>query len=129
MVQLAPPGKVAGATGQSFVCEKSGAWIPSMVIRVITKSALPMLVSTAFCGALLVPWACVPKWRLLGSTVTMGAPAKTARREPALASAASNASPKVKPSHSVLLIALLLLLVAAGRFQDRPLFQDSQSRQ
>src|SRR5712692_7860015 len=126
MVQLAPPGKVAGATGQSFVCEKSGAWIPSMVIRVITKSALPMLVSTAFCGALLVPWACVAKWRLLGSTVTMGAPAKTVRRKPALANAAS---PKVKPSHSVLLIALLLLLVAAGRFQDKPLFQDSQSRQ
>ncbi len=50
IVQLAPAAKVAGLTGQVFVCAKSAAFRPVIVMPVTVTGPTPVLVSVAACG-------------------------------------------------------------------------------
>jgi len=51
IVQFAPAAIVAGATGQLLVCAKS----PVMAIELMTRGAVPELVTVTACAALVVP--------------------------------------------------------------------------
>ncbi len=55
IVQLVPAARVAGPTGQLFVCAKSAAFKPVIVMPVTATGPNPVLDSVAGCGALAVP--------------------------------------------------------------------------
>ena len=70
MVQNAPGVTGLGAIGQLLVCEKS----PLLAMVLISRLALPELVSFTFNGLLLEPSNVLGKVRLLGARVTAGVP-------------------------------------------------------
>ena len=58
MVQLAPPARVAGLTGQLFVCLKG---IGAVILEIVIARDGEMLVSVTVFAALVVPTAWFPK--------------------------------------------------------------------
>jgi hypothetical protein len=75
IVQFALAASVAGLSGHVLVWAKSPAFVPVTPMLVIVNGALPEFVSVVDCPALVVPAACEPKPRLLGTRVTLGAAA------------------------------------------------------
>ena len=73
IVQLAPPARVVGASGQVAVCEKSPAFVPATPTLLIDRGAVPVFVTVTLCGALVVPTPCDPKATVDGDTCTAGA--------------------------------------------------------
>src|SRR5690349_8811058 len=67
MLQLAAGARVAGLTGQLFVCAKSPLAETPMVVAV-----LPLLLTLTVRALLVVPTSWLPKLRLEGETVTGG---------------------------------------------------------
>jgi hypothetical protein len=55
IVQVAFAASVLEPVGQVFVCAKSPAFVPAIVILVIVSGALPLFVSVTVCGLLVVP--------------------------------------------------------------------------
>jgi hypothetical protein len=70
IVQLAP---VATEVPQLFVWLKSPALLPLMDIPEMDRTAVPLFVNIAVCGALVVPTFCFAKFRLVGESFTAGA--------------------------------------------------------
>lgn len=70
MMQLSP-----GSTEepQVLVWLKSPEWVPTIVISLTFKAAVPLLVSTTACAALAEPTACEANVRLVGERVIAGA--------------------------------------------------------
>jgi hypothetical protein len=52
--------------GQLFVCKKSVAFVPVMLIPEIVKEALPVFVTVTLCTALVVPIVWAVKFKLEG---------------------------------------------------------------
>ena len=65
MLQLAP---AANELPQVWVCEKSPALLPVMVIPVIVKVVVPTLVRVTVLAGLVVPIVTKPKFRLVGES-------------------------------------------------------------
>ncbi len=55
IVHDALAARVAGATGQVFVCAKSAAFAPVMPMLLIVKPAVPVFANVAVCAELVVP--------------------------------------------------------------------------
>lgn len=58
IMQFAPAARVDGLAAHVLVSEKSPLFAPVMAMLVIVSAALPVFVSVALCGALLVPTGC-----------------------------------------------------------------------
>src|SRR5437763_6200496 len=71
--QLAPAAKVAGLVGQALAPVLVAAKSPEAAKEVIVKAAVPVLVSVAVTGALVVMSSWLPKPRLVGANPTAGA--------------------------------------------------------
>ena len=69
MAQLAPAARVLP---QVFVCAKSPAFAPVMLMLLMVSSAEPLLVSVIGCAALVEFWFCVAKVRVAGDRDTVG---------------------------------------------------------
>lgn len=61
--------------GQLFVSMKSVGFGPETAIPDIPTAPVPGLVTVTFCGALAVPAACEPKFKLLADSMIVGATA------------------------------------------------------
>ena len=72
IMQLEPDARLFGLIGQLFVWMKLLAFVPITETLEIMWEALSLLVRTVIIDALVVPWFCGPKSRLLGDTL-MGA--------------------------------------------------------
>jgi hypothetical protein len=72
MVQLPFAATVAGDTGQLFVCAKSPALVPVMVIPLMVSAALPLFVSVTVCAALVVFIGWLPNGTEVGVRETPG---------------------------------------------------------
>ena len=73
MVQELPAASVLLPLGQVFVCAKSDAFVPLMVILLILNGVVPLLVSVTACAALADPTFWLPKLTLVGLRLTAGA--------------------------------------------------------
>ena len=65
MLQVVP---AANELPQVWVCQKSPALAPVMVIPLIVKLVVPTLVSVTVFAGLVVPMTTVPKFKLVGNS-------------------------------------------------------------
>ena len=68
MVQEALTAKVAGLTGQLFVCVKSLGFVPVMTMLLMASGATPLSVIVTICAVLAVPLFWLPKFITVGLT-------------------------------------------------------------
>lgn len=83
MVQLDPAASVDDPDGQVLVWAKSAAFVPLRLILVMVSAAVPLLVRVIVWAPLVVPTFWLPKFTLLGLSVTAGAGAVVAVPESA----------------------------------------------
>src|SRR5947208_1915195 len=79
--QLAPAAKVAGLVGQALAPVLVAAKSPEAAKEVIVKAAVPVLVSVAVTGALVVMSSWLPKPRLVGANPTARSEARRVGEE------------------------------------------------